>query len=238
MWRPELRVPLRTTLPSPSPMTAMVPTRRQWTPPARLHHQTPHLPAQPVRASDCFAGQAAPPRLNERERPPQAWLSCSSFSIRRRLLPLPLRLKDPPETRHPHVHPPLAETHRTWMTFQTPLRPRTVPTSPSPSLTSLPARKRNSPPTASPPTTRRMLHLYVHMNLHCISKCLNIPCGWVSLHTYIIVRVWRIMRGCADSYFGRMAMCSYVCLSCASSGNEFMQRFRARAESHTLNRSR
>lgn len=47
-----------------------------------------------------------------------------------------------------------------------------------------------------------------------------------------------LMRGCAKSYFGSMALCSHLCLLRASSGNEFKQRCRVRQESHTINKSR
>lgn len=132
-------VPLMTVLPAPRPMTAMVLTFHLWKPPARLHHPAPRLPVQPVRASGCFTGQAAPPPLNNREclSPLQAWSPCSSFSTRRTQ-----RAIDPLKTCPPYVSPPLALTQRKRMTSQIPLPPRTAPTSPSPSL----------------PPTRRMLH--------------------------------------------------------------------------------
>ncbi len=178
----------------------MVLTFHLWTLPARLFHQAPHLTVQSVRASGCFTGQAAPPRMNDRERliPLQAWLPCSNFSIRRRVFPRPQRPRDPLETHRPHDSPLLTETQGTRTTSQTPLRPRTAPTSPSLNLPSLPATKRKPPPTASPPPTRRMQHQYVHTNLHRLYKCLYISCGWVSLHTYII-RVSRFKSGCAES---------------------------------------
>lgn len=60
-------------------------------------------------------------------------------------------------------------------------------------------------------------------------KCLYVPCGWVSLRTYIhhlsfMTHEWVCRR--------------LTCLSCASSGNEFKQRFGAGAQSHTVNGSR
>lgn len=240
LWSPEVWVTPRTTHPAPRPVTAMAPTFHLWTLPAPPCHQAPHLPVQSVRASGCFTGQAAPPRMNDRERltPLQAWLPCSSFSIRRRVFPRPQRPTHSLEAHHSHDSPPLMETQGTRTTSQTPLRPRTAPTSPSLNLTSFPSTKRNPPPTASLPPTRRMQHLYVRTNLHRLYKCLYIPCGWVSLRTYIIIRVSGLKSGCADSEFGSIALCSYVRLSCASSGNEFKQRFWARAEFHTLNRSR
>lgn len=236
MWSPELRVLLRTILPAPRTVL----TSHLWRPPARLSHPALHLPVQPVRASCCSTGQAVHPRLSSLECPraPQAWPPCSTFSIRRRVFLHLQRPTDPLETRHRHITPPLTETQRKRTTFLIPPPHRTAPTSLSPSLTSLPATKRKSSPTASPPPTRRMLHLYVHTTLHCLYTCLFIPCGWVSLRTYIIIRVSWLMSGCAESYFGSIALCSYMCFSCISSGNEFKQRFRARAESHILNRSR
>lgn len=201
LWSPALWVTPRTTHPAPRTVTVMVPTFHLWILPARLCHQAPHLTVQSVRASDCFTGRAAPPRMNDRERliPLQAWLPCSSFSLRGRVFPRPRRPTDPLETHHPRDSHPLMETQGTRTTSQTPLRRRTAPTSLSLNLTSLPATKRKPPPTASPPPTRRMRHLYVHTNLHRLYKCLYILCGWVSLRTYIIIRVSGVKSGCAES---------------------------------------
>lgn len=193
--------------PAPRTVTVMLPLFHLWIPPAHLHHLTPHLPVQPVKASGCSAGQVAPLPWNNQKRwsPPQAWPLCSNFSTRKRLFPLLQRPTYPLEMHLPHVHPPLMETQMTSTTSQTHLHPRTVITSPSPpsppSLTLLPSIKRKSP------LTRRMQCLYVYTNLHHPHNCLYFPCSWVNLHTYIIIRVSWLMSGCV--LLGFVFLCEF-----------------------------
>lgn len=173
------------------PVTVTLLRFHLWTPPAHLHHLAPYLPDQPVRASDCSIGQTAvPPVKQKRLSPPQACPPCSSFSLKRRVLHL-LRPSNPLE-KHPRcVHPLLRET------FQTPHLHRTVPTSPSPSLTLVPSAKSKTPATVYLPPTRRRQQWYVH----------------VFLEIYRSLWLGRLSE-CTPIYFGNMA-------SCTSSGNEF-----------------